>query len=73
MLPVQFHLHELCHFVHTLKNNNKDHETANIEKKTVSHFIYFFLLLTMRWPLAFAGASRGELTTAWMTVAISFL
>ena len=33
MLPVQFHLHELCHFVHTLKNNNKDQETANIEKK----------------------------------------
>ena len=33
MLPVQFHLYELCHFVHTLKNNNKDHETANIEKK----------------------------------------
>ena len=32
-----------------------------------------FLLVTVRWPLAFADASRSGLTTAWLTVAISFL
>ena len=32
-----------------------------------------FLLVTMRWPLAFVGACRRGLTTAWLTVAISLL
>ena len=33
MLPVYIHLQGLCHFVHTLKNNNKDHEKADMDNK----------------------------------------
>ena len=55
------------------KNMNKDHEKADMDNKLWVTLFATFLLVTMRWPLAFAGASRSGLTTAWLTVAISLL
>ena len=63
MLPVQFHLHGLCHFQNTLKNSNRDHETADMEKNLRVTLFTTFLLVTMIWPFAFAGASRSGLST----------
>ena len=55
------------------KNMNKDNEKADMDNKLWVTLFATFLLVTMRWPLAFAGASRSGLTTAWLTVAISLL
>ena len=52
---------------------NKDNEKADMDKKLWVTLFANFLHVTMRWPLAFAGASRSGLTTAWLTVAISLL